>query len=474
MEGPAELFVEAVARVLAWVDEHKAHLFLAAAVAAGLIALSAAMDLWGLIELGRLAYAAAGLPLFAGLADAGERAAERFRSLAERYMRWRMDERTIDEVLKAPLRGERPYRALLRLAESGSLPRPLAELRRALAKVEGEAERDAAVVAALALYRALVKNAEAYREWAELYRWARDRVKEREFAVTAGEIERLREAHGRLEEAAELARRELNGVLVLYSQRRDVYERLRPHLEVDLKRAEGLAEAGSVELSKFGGASMGTKAYAALLSIARGGIYGHAAMLLAGEGALADIVLSTPATAYEKAWRIADSRGEAVDPSRSPKGAAGWEGRSASALLRYLLSRADEADLRFRRVKEGFEVFKAYGGVESYLDALKVGKTAASSKAAEEESRRFVEEAKGMAPDLSGFDKAPQLMAWRATDMSSSRGWIKAATAHPWQAAWYIALLGEEESSSGGANVTRRAVGPTSLCTGPAGGRTGS
>ncbi|MFP3198823.1 MAG: hypothetical protein RXR06_02985, partial [Thermoproteus sp.] len=251
MEGPAELFVEAVARVLAWVDEHKAHLFLAAAVAAGLMAASAAMGLWGLIELHRLAYAAAGAPLFAGLADAGERAAERFRALAERCMRWRMDERTIDEVLKAPLNNGRPYAALLRPAEFRSLPRPLAELRRALDKVEGEDEKDAAVVATLMLYRALVRSAEAYRDWAGWFGWARDRVKEREFAVAAGEIGRLREAHGRLEEAAELARRELNGVLASYSRKRDVYERLRPLLEVDLKRAEGLAEARSGELSKF-------------------------------------------------------------------------------------------------------------------------------------------------------------------------------------------------------------------------------
>jgi hypothetical protein len=35
-----ELFVEAVTRVLAWVDEHKAYLFLMAAVAAGVVALS--------------------------------------------------------------------------------------------------------------------------------------------------------------------------------------------------------------------------------------------------------------------------------------------------------------------------------------------------------------------------------------------------------------------------------------------------
>jgi hypothetical protein len=70
-----ELFVEAVTRVLAWVDEHKAYLFLMAAAAAGAVALSAALNMWGMIELEKLAHAAVGAPFFAGLADAGERAA---------------------------------------------------------------------------------------------------------------------------------------------------------------------------------------------------------------------------------------------------------------------------------------------------------------------------------------------------------------------------------------------------------------
>ena len=41
-----ELFVEAVMRVLAWIDEHKAYLFLMTAVAAGVAALSVALNLW--------------------------------------------------------------------------------------------------------------------------------------------------------------------------------------------------------------------------------------------------------------------------------------------------------------------------------------------------------------------------------------------------------------------------------------------
>jgi hypothetical protein len=85
-----ELFVEAVTRVLAWVDEHKAYLFLMAAVAAGVVAVSVALNLWGLIELEKLAHAAVGAPFVAGLADTGGKAAERFKTLAER---WKVDDK---------------------------------------------------------------------------------------------------------------------------------------------------------------------------------------------------------------------------------------------------------------------------------------------------------------------------------------------------------------------------------------------
>ena len=408
----AELFVEAVTRALAWIDEHKAYLFLMAAVAAGAVALSAALNIWGLVELDKLAYAASLTPFVAGLADAGGKAAERFKTLAERWKvndnEEQMIENIINEIINAPLKGERPF---LKLSESANLPKPLVELRRALKRAEDMAKidevvKDAAVVAAIVLYKTLINNAKAYEEWAGWCEWAKGLVMEREFAVKAEEVKRLHEAQRRLEEVAEEVIEELNSVLALYkSHSRELYEKLKPHLEVDVKKAEGLAEASYRRLSDYSGANMGTKAYAALLSVARGGICGHVAMLLAGEGALADIVLSTPEGVYQKAWRIAKGRGEAVDPSRSPKGAANWEDRAASALLRYLLSRAVDEDLLFRRVKGGFEVFKAYGGVETRVDVLKIGETAALSKASEEVLRRFVEEARRMAPDLSGVKK---------------------------------------------------------------------
>jgi hypothetical protein len=461
-----ELFVEAVARVLAWVDEHKAYLFLMAAVAAGVVALSAALNLWGLIELEKLAHAAVGMPPFvAGLADAGGKAAERFKALAERYERWRVDENVINEVINAPLNKERPYETLLRLAKSPNLPRPLVELRKALMNVKDEAEKDAAVIATLVLYKALINNAEAYGEWAEVYRWARGLVEKQEFTVAAGEVEKLREAQRRLEEVAEEVIEELNSVLALYaSHSRDLYEKLRPHLEVDLGKAEELAEAGYKRLSDYSDASMGTKAYAALLSFARGGLYRHAAMLLVGEGALADVVLLTPGSAYNEAWEIAKGRGESVDPSRSGRrgrsvGQPSWEDRAASVLLRYLLSKAVSEDLQFRRVGEGFEVFRIYGGVEMRVDVLMV-EGQPRSKAGEEVLRRFVEEAKETAPDLSGVKKIWHVLPWLNTDVSFNREWIVAATAHTWQAAWYIALFGEPESISGGANVTKKGVKP--------------
>jgi hypothetical protein len=467
-----ELFVEAVARALAWIDEHKAYLFLMAAVTAGAIALATALDIWGLIELDKLAHAAVGAPpIFPGLAKTGGKAAERFRVVAER---WRVDENerqkieeVINEVINAPQKGGRPYGTLQELARSGNLPPPLVKLKEALEHVKDEVVQDAAVVAALVLYKTLINNAKAYEEWAELYRWARSLVERQVFTVTTSDIKRLRGSQSRLEEVAEEVRRELNDVLRLYaSHSRGLYEKLKPHLEVDVKKAEELAEAGLKELSKYSNANMGTKAYAALLSIARGGLYGHAAMLLMGEGALVDIVMSTPTTAHWKALDVAGARGETVDPSYSGRrgrfvGQPSWEDRAASVLLRFLIGYG-EADLKFRRVEKdgrnGFQVFRIFGSVEAFVGELWIWKTAAYFKVSEEELKRLVEEAKRTAPDLSGFDKAPQYLEWRTTDVTTSGKRIVAGTTHSWQLRWYFGLLGEEKSFSGRADITKEDI----------------
>jgi len=105
-----------------------------------------------------------------------------------------------------------------------------------------------------------------------------------------------------------------------------------------------------------------------------------------GEGALAEIVLLTPRGAYEKADRIANARGETVDPSYSVQrersvGKPRWEDRAASAPMRYLLGRAASEHLVFRRVEGGFEVFRTYGGVETHIDVLKIGRVTRSKPA---------------------------------------------------------------------------------------------
>jgi len=461
-----ELFVEAVTRMLAWMDEHKAYLFLIAAVTAGAVMLSTALNLWGLVELEKLAHAAVGAPLVAGLVDTGGKAAERFRAVAEGYERWSVDENVINEVINAPLNGERPFSKLTSLE---NLPPPLVKLKETLEHVQDEVVQDAAVVAALVLYKTLVKNAGVYREWAELYRWARGLVERQEFTVAAGDIKRLRGSQRRLEGVAGRVLEELNSVLVLYSQsdfykeRPNLLNKLKQLLEVDLGMAEELAETRGVDLTKYSSANMGTKVYAALLSIARGGMYGHIAMLLAGEGSLADIVMLAPRSAYKKAKSVAKQRGETVDPSRMGK--AGWEDRAASVLLRFLIGYG-EAELKFRRVEKrdekgrvvrGFQVFRIYGGVEAPVGELWIGDVA-RFKVSEEELRRFVEEAKRTAPDLSGLDKAPQYVEWLATDVTTFRGQIEAGTVHSWQLRWYFGLLGEEKSFSGNASVTKEGI----------------
>ncbi len=408
--------------------------------------------------------------------------------------RSRCIENIIKEIINAPLQRVRPF---LKLSESANLPKSLVELSEALKDVKDEVVQDAAVVAALVLYKMLINNAVVYREWAGWHKWARGLVEREEFTVAAEEVKRLRGSQKRLEEVAEEVIEELNRVLVLYSQsdfykeRPDLLNKLKQLLEVDLGEAEGLAKARSDELSKFGGVNIGTKVYAALLSVAKGGIYGHAAMLLMGEGAMADIMLSAPKTAYNKADDIAGARGETVDPSRSRKGAkagevAGgrggavdlphveatdWEDRAASVLLRFLigygeidpqlLSGAGEVNLKFRRVEregmKGFQLFRAYGSVETPVGELWIGDVA-YFKIGKEELRRLVEEAKRAAPDLSGLDKAPQYLEWRTTDVTTVKRQIVGTTVHSWQLRWYFGLIGEEKSFSGKADITKEGV----------------
>jgi hypothetical protein len=102
-------------------------------------------------------------------------------------------------------------------------------------------------------------------------------------------------------------------------------------------------------------------------------------------------------------------------------------------------------------------VFRVYGGVEAPVGELWIGDVA-YFKVSKEWLRRLVEEAKRTAPDLSGFDKAPQYLEWRATDVSTVGRQIVGTTVHSWQLRWYFGLLGEEKSFSGSASVAKEGI----------------
>jgi len=131
-----ELFVEAVARVVAWVDEHKAYLFLMAAVAAGVVALSAALNLWGLVELDKLAYAASLTPfVIAGVKEySREEAFNILRSAPDPYERFK-------EIAKAANAGRvklaEPWESLRVLI----MPKPSEERRLMRGKAYSELDK---------------------------------------------------------------------------------------------------------------------------------------------------------------------------------------------------------------------------------------------------------------------------------------------------------------------------------------------
>jgi len=159
------LFVEAVTRVLAWIDEHKAYLFLMTAVAAGVIALSVSLDMWGLIELEKLAYAASLTPFIpAGVKEySREEAFKILREASDPYEKFR-------EVAKAANAGRvklaEPWESLRVLI----IPRPSEEERLMRGKAYRELDerkKKALFYAALALEEAFGVYKSALKEVAE-------------------------------------------------------------------------------------------------------------------------------------------------------------------------------------------------------------------------------------------------------------------------------------------------------------------
>jgi tetratricopeptide (TPR) repeat protein len=467
-----ELFVEAVARVLAWVDEHKAYLFLMTAAAAGVVVLSVALNLWGLVELEKLAYAASLTPFIpAGVKEYSRE--EVFNMLKEApnpYEKFK-------EIAKAANAGRielaEPWASLrVIIAPKPSEERELragrgAELYGIYAA--DESMKKALFYAALALEEAFGVYKSALRKYAEEREKAMQRrevgegpFKKVAYVADVGQIKQLAEEESKaFEKALEILRKRLNEYAVEH--------RLGGLLDVNEDVARRLAEAKAPELSKFGGVSFGVKAYAALVAyreyaLGRRGVFGIAAWHWLEEGGSARLLYYAPGTAYKNAEKAKVERPVAVEEMLAEAlrrlflktGADHHRGfveeltkggrlalmfdRETKSSYVFGLFRLEEGDglvdlgieLRISKVGEGEGAGIVYAlifDMERWLGLFKQ-ELEVGVKAAEEVKGRLPVE-----------DRLPYMLGWVDSDVAISGRRLVMGTSHLWQLAETHALF---------------------------------
>jgi hypothetical protein len=472
-----ELFVEAVARVLAWVDEHKAYLFLMAA-AAGVVALSVALNMWGLVELDKLAYAASLTPFI----PAG----------VEKYSR--------EEAFNILKNDPDPYEKFKKIAKAANVGKvKLAETWESLRKLilPNESEKSRLMIgklyfkyhndenykralfyAALALEEALAVYKPALRKLEEAFDVYRKDVEEREKVLQKEEVgvepfkqdmyvadlEKIKQLVMEEEAAFENALRALRERLNEYAVRHDLGDLL----NVEEGKARGLAEAETVKLSRYRGVKFGTKAYAALIAyreyvLGRKSAYGTAAWHWLEVGGSAWLLYYAPKTAYDEAEKAKVERPVAVEElvaealrrlflkpgTDHHRGFVELLGSGKLALMSektesayvFRLYRPEEGgglkelDIRLsiRKVGEGERAsivyFLEFEDVERWRELFKQ-ELEVAMKAAEEVKERLPVE-----------DRFPYMLSWVNSDVAISEGQLEMGTSHLWQLAETQALF---------------------------------
>jgi hypothetical protein len=470
-----ELFVEAVTRVLAWVDKHRAYLFLRAAVAAGVIALSVALNMWGLIELEKLANAASLTPFVSGLADAGEGVAgvdsregvlNILKNDSDPYKKFK-------EIAKAASAGKvklaQPWESLRLLI----MPKPSEEKRLMMGKAYSELDerkKKALFYAVLALEEAFGVYRTALREYVEERGKAvqRGEVGEGPFkrVVYVADLGRLRQLAEKEETAFEDALRVLRGRLNEYA----VKYGLGDLLNVEEGVARELAEAGAPELSEFGGVNFGVKALAALIAyreyaLGRKSPYGTAAWHWLEVGGSAQLLYYAPWTAYLKAEKAKTERPAAVEEMLAKAlrhlflkpGADHYhsfvEELTKVDKLALILERETKTTLVFKllRLEEGGG-HKELEGVKLRIEKVGEGIVyALVLSAGWRELFRLELEMVGKAAEEVGGrlpveDLFPYMLGWVASDVAINRKksakMLEMGTSHLWQLAETHALFG--------------------------------
>jgi len=463
-----ELFVEAVARVLAWVDEHKAYLFL---MAAGVVALGVVLNLWGLVEMEKLAYAVSLTPFIpAGVKEhPREEAFKILREAPDPYERFK-------EIAKAAI------------AKNEKLPQPWESLRVLIMPTPSEEEKlmrgggaelyskyrkdenykralfytVLALEEAFGVYRPVLRKvAEGLREAVEKREVGKGPFKRVMYMLDLGRLAQLAEKEeAAFEKALSALRKRLNEYAVKYG--------LRDLLDVKEDAARGLVEAVYKELPKLNGVSFGVKALAALMAygeyvLGRRGVFGVAAGYWLEVGGSAWLLYYAPWTAYLRAEKAGVVRPVAV------------EEMAAEALRRLFLKPGADHYSRFvEELKEGGKlalmleketkskkaesyVFKLFrleegGGLADLGVKLKISEIRKKDGAGivyalefedVERWRGFFEQglevavkaAEEVGERLLVEDRFSYMAGWPASDVALSGGRLHMATSHLWQLA---------------------------------------
>jgi hypothetical protein len=476
-----ELFVEAVVRVLAWVDEHKAYLFLMAAVAAGVVALSVALNLWGLVEMEKLAYAASLTPFVAaGVKEyPREEVFNILKSDPDPYEKFKEMAR---DANAGRVKLAEPWESLRMLI----MPRPSEEKRLMSGRSaelyskyrEDENYGRALFYATLALEETFAVYRSALRRTAEGLREAVKKVVgEEPFKqdMYVADLGRLRQLAEKEEAAFENALSTLRERLNKYAVRHG----LGNLLDVEEGVARELAEAKAPELSEFGGVSFGVKALAALMAyreyeLGRRGVFGKAAGYWLEVGGSAWLFYYAPSTAYEKAERAGVERPVAVEEMvaealrrlflkpgadryrgfvellGSGRLALMLEDKTKSSYV-FRLFRLEEGDklkelegvrLRISRVGNGIVYALEFDDVERWLGFFKP-ELEAGVKAAEEVKERLPVE-----------DRLLYMLGWVDSDVAISGGRLEVGTSHLWQLAETKALFDWSDVTVRGVSLT--------------------
>jgi hypothetical protein len=457
-----ELFVEAITRVLAWIDEHKAYLFLMAAVAAGAIALSVALNLWGLVELDKLAYAASLTPFIpAGVREhPREEAFKILRKAPDPYERFKdIAKAAIAKNEKLP----QPWESLRKLI----LPKPSEEKRLMHSKAYRELDerkKKALFYATLALEEAFGVYKSALRKYVETVQ--RVEVGEEPFKRVAymADLRLLKQLAEKEEVAFENAlstlKKRLNEYAVKYG--------LRDLLDVKEDVARRLAEAKHPELSEFNDVSFGVKALAALIAyreyeLGRRGVFGAAAWYWLEVGGSAWLLYYAPSSAYSEAKRARAGRPVAVEEMAAEglrrifikPGADHYCG-----LVEELTKGGKLAlELEEKKTKKKSYVFKLFrleeGGKLVELEGVKlsikeVGESIVYALEFDARWQGFFKQelevamkaAVEVGERLPVEDRFPYMLSWVNSDVAISKGRLTMGTSHLWQLAETQALFG--------------------------------